>query len=263
MYKNYFINCIQKLLSRIGYVVIRKKSLDILNVASRNSGFYNLLLATPAEYQLLLLDIFPKSKSQFLQDLFVLSQLRFKLGGYFIEFGATDGQNLSNTYILEKNYAWTGILAEPSKQFHENLRLNRPNSRIDERCVYSETGKTVLFSEVESTGLSQMMIYQGGDKLAYLRSQRNVYQVDTISLNDMLDFHQAPHVIDYLSIDVEGGEFDILSTIDYKKYKFLVISVEHNYSRMRQKIFNLLTSNGYKQVHKEISQVDDWYIYAN
>jgi len=263
MYKNYLINIIQKLLSQIGYVIIRKKSLDSLNAASRNSGLYDLLLATPQEFQPLLLNIFPKSKSQFLQDLFVLSQLRFKLEGYYIEFGATDGLNLSNTYILEKNYAWTGILAEPSKQFHENLRLNRPKSRIDERCVYSETGKTVLFSEVKSTGLSQMSIYQGGDKLARLRNQRNSYQVDTISLNDMLDFHRAPHVIDYLSIDVEGGEYDILAAIDHNKYKFLVITVEHNYSEMRQKIFNLLTSNGYKRVHKEISQVDDWYIYGD
>ena len=67
-----------------------------------------------------------------------------------------------------------------------------------------------------------MSIYQGGDKLARLRNQRNSYQVDTISLNDMLDFHRAPHVIDYLSIDVEGGEYDILAAIDHNKYKFLV-----------------------------------------
>ena len=154
-------------------------------------------------------------------------------------------------------------MAEPSKQFHKDLRLNRPKSIIDERCVYSESGKTVLFSEVESTGLSQMAIYKGRDKLSRLRNEKNVYEVGTISLEQMLDFHKAPKVIDYLSIDVEGGEFDILNAFDFRKYKFQVISVEHNYSELRKKILTLLSANGYQRVHAEISQVDDWYIYGH
>src|ERR1017187_1984592 len=51
------------------------------------------------------------SKSQLRQDLMVLSELDFKRGGYFVEFGATNGVTLSNTYLLEKEYGWTGILA--------------------------------------------------------------------------------------------------------------------------------------------------------
>lgn len=247
----------------MGYVVIRKKSLDHLNIASRKSGFYDLLLDTPAELQSLLLDLYPQSKSQFLQDIFVLIQLKFKSNGYYVEFGATDGINLSNTYMLEKNFGWRGILAEPAKQFHKDLSINRPESIIDERCVYSESNKSVLFSEVESTGLSQIVIYKRDDKLSRLRNKQNVYEVDTISLEHMLDFHKAPKVIDYLSIDVEGGEFDILNAFDFSKYKFKVISVEHNYSELRQKILTLLTSNGYQRVHSEISQVDDWYIYEH
>lgn len=261
MYINYLINFIQKLISSMGYVVIRKKSLDRLNVASRKSGLYDLLLDTPSELQPLLLDVYPQSKSQFLQDIFALTQLKFKPNGYYVEFGATDGINLSNTYLLEKSFGWTGILAEPAKQFHTDLILNRPKSVIDKRCVYYESGKTVLFSEVENTGLSQIVIYKGGDKLSKLRNQKNLYEVGTISLEHMLDFHKAPKVIDYLSIDVEGGEFDILNAFDFSKYKFQVISVEHNYSELRHKILTLLTSNGYKRVHIEISQVDDWYIY--
>lgn len=262
MYKNYLINFIQKLLSNIGYVIIRKNSLDGLNAASRKAGLYDLLLAIPPTLQPLLLDAFPKSNSQFLQDIFVLSQLQFKTKGYYVEFGATDGVYLSNTYILEKNYDWTGILAEPSKQFHKDLRLNRPKSKIDERCVYSESGKTMEFSEVAGTGLSQMTLYKGGDKLARLRNKEELFNVSTISLEQMLDFHRAPAVIDYLSVDVEGGEYDILNTFDFKKYKFLVISVEHNYSESRQKIFSLLSANGYDRVYTNISQVDDWYVYG-
>jgi hypothetical protein len=65
------------------------------------------------------------SKSQYKQDLFVLTQLGFKRNGFFVEFGATDGVELSNTYILEKQFDWSGILAEPAKCWHEALERNR------------------------------------------------------------------------------------------------------------------------------------------
>ena len=67
----------------------------------------------------------PISRSQLRQDLFVLSQLNFKKKGFFVEFGAADGFTLSNTYILEKNFKWKGIVSEPAKIFYKKLTLNR------------------------------------------------------------------------------------------------------------------------------------------
>ena len=54
-----------------------------------------------------------ESKSQIFQDLFVLYCLQNKSEGFFVDFGATNGVSLSNTYLLEKDYGWNGILAEP------------------------------------------------------------------------------------------------------------------------------------------------------
>ena len=44
------------------------------------------------------------------------------------------------------------------------------------------------------------------------------YKVETISLNDMLELHNAPLIIDYLSIDTEGSEYEILSCLDFELY---------------------------------------------
>src|SRR5262245_11288155 len=51
-----------------------------------------------------LIELLPKSRAQYWQDLFVLSQLNFKRNGYFVEFGATNGVSLSNSYLLERQY---------------------------------------------------------------------------------------------------------------------------------------------------------------
>ena len=65
------------------------------------------------------------SKSQIRQDLFVLNELDFKKNGFFIEFGAANGLNNSNTFILENKFGWDGLLAEPAKIYHDNLANNR------------------------------------------------------------------------------------------------------------------------------------------
>ena len=84
--------------------------------------------------------------------------------------------------------------------------------------------------------------------------------VETISLVDLLKKYNAPKHIDYLSIDTEGSEFDILENFDFNTYSFSVITCEHNYTPMRDKIYDLLTSKGYERKLTEVSRWDDWYI---
>ncbi len=93
--------------------------------------------------------------------------------------------------------------------------------------------------------------------------KRNAYaalgdliDVTTTSLIDLLDQQEAPSVIDYLSIDTEGSELEILLGIDWSRYQFRCITVEHNFTAQRQGIQALLESQGYK--HRE-AQWDDYY----
>jgi hypothetical protein len=84
--------------------------------------------------------------------------------------------------------------------------------------------------------------------------------VTTVTLTDMLARNDAPAVIDYLSIDTEGSEYDILAAHDFDRFKFSVITCEHNFTPNREKIFKLLTSKGYRRVMERQSQFDDWYV---
>ncbi len=201
----------------------------------------------------------PKSKSQLRQDLFVLSQLDFKINGYFVDFCATNGIDLSNTYLLEKEFHWTGILAEPAKCWHEALRKNR-SADIETSCVWKDSGSTLLFNEVDGAEFSTIKDFSGSDLHANRRKHGREYEIRTISLIDLLEKYKAPQVIDYLSIDTEGSEFMILENFDFGKYQFRVITCEHNYTPMRDKIFELLTEHGYTRVSQKISGFDDWYV---
>jgi FkbM family methyltransferase len=200
-----------------------------------------------------------KSRSQLGQDLFVLSVLKFKKNGFFVEFGATNGNDLSNTYLLEKEFGWTGILAEPAKCWQNDLKKNR-SAHIETNCVWRDSHTVLTFNEVEAPELSTISSFSDADLHKETRKRGKAYEVATISLNDLLLKYNSPKEIDYLSIDTEGSEFEILNNFDFSKYSFQVITCEHNYTPMREKIYTLLCRNGYTRVHQELSDFDDWYI---
>ena len=230
--------------------------------ANSNVGMdIGLLLELPEHHSVNLLESLRQSKSQLGQDLFTLSVCNFKRGGFFVEFGATNGIDLSNTYLLEKKYGWSGILAEPAKRWHNDLRQNRC-CNIETDCVWRDSGATLNFNEVDSGELSTIDSFKPRDVHREARKSGNRFSVRTISLTDLLDKYGSPREIDYLSIDTEGSEYDILSTFDWGKYRFKVITVEHNYTRQREKIFSLLSGNGYVRKMEKLSRFDDWYVGA-
>lgn len=201
------------------------------------------------------------SKSQLLQDLFVLHCVDFKPSGFFVEFGATDGIRLSNTHNLEMKFGWTGVLAEPARCWTAALHANR-NCAIDSRCVWTVTGENLLFSETTDAELSGVGTFADrNDGHATKRSASERYDVETITLADLLLAHNAPRQIDYLSIDTEGSEYSILSHFDFDAFDIKVITVEHNYVQSdRDQIYRLLTSKGYVRTFEKFSLWDDWYV---
>jgi FkbM family methyltransferase len=202
------------------------------------------------------------SQAQFFQDIVALHYSGFKRNGYFVEIGAGDGKLQSNTYFLEKNYNWSGILAEPNKSQYNKILSNR-NCHFSNKIVFSQSNLELIFNETSQPYLSTIDEFSKSDGHASQRLKSNSlqkYNVKTISLMDLLEFYQSPKTIDYLSLDTEGSEYHILSTFNFDIYRIRLITVEHNFTENRSKIFNLLINNNYRRIHENISNVDDWYI---
>ena len=258
------------IIEKLGYIVTTRKEHNRLLFDSLLSNSYHSLIdyysanITAPEDFIDALEFLKFKKnhaqlslSQMGQDLMVLYRLNKKRNGYFVEFGATDGKEKSNTYMLEADFGWDGILCEPARKWHRQLAKNR-HCKIDHRCVWSISNEHLIFCETPNREYST--IHSFLDANAHQKTAVRSYSIETISLNDLLKYHQAPNHIDYLSIDTEGSELEILSTLDFNNYSFGVITVEHNFTPNRAQISRLLTSNGYKNIYPYLSKYDDWYI---
>jgi FkbM family methyltransferase len=200
------------------------------------------------------------SKSQLFQDVLVGFLLKGKRNGFFVEFGATNGISLSNTYLLESRLQWKGILAEPARRWHESLKQNR-TAAIDNRCVWNKSGESLTFFEADYAELSTISDFRNRDFNKAGREIGITYDVNTVSLNDLLLSHGAPPDIDYMSVDTEGSEFPILNSFDFEKYHVKIVTVEHNYCDPdRKQIFDLLTSKHFVRIFRPFSDFDDWYV---
>ena len=171
-------------------------------------------------------------KSDLFQDIYVILKSKFKKNGYFVEFGACDGILASNTYLLEKVFKWKGILCEPGKIWHQDLQTNR-KCNIDYSCVYKVSNKEINFRQAAIPGLSSIDKFSSMDEHSLSRKNAaKIYKVKTISLNDLLKKYKAPKKIDYISIDTEGSEYEILKNFDFNKYHVKIITCEQHKRRI-------------------------------
>ena len=195
--------------------------------------------------------------SQLGQDLWVLEQTGHKRGGFFVEFGATDGVLLSNTLLLERGFGWRGICAEPNPRFFAQLKANRSCITAPD-CILGRSGQSVEFILAdEFVGVVDFAdTDEHADKREAFRSCGEVITLRSISLEDFLRKYDAPRTIDYLSIDTEGSEYDILRDFPFADWDIRLLSIEHNFMPVRADIRALMQGHGY---HCTEMRWDDWY----
>ena len=201
------------------------------------------------------------SYSQLAQDLWVLAALQHKRDGYFIEVGAYDGVNLSNTLLLE-HAGWTGILVEPNPDAFSLLKAQRRAIAV-QNCVWNTDGEIVTMEKVlTKPELSRITAVdtKSDHDIFGARAHHEIVKVETITPTTLLEQNGVPKIIDYLSVDIEGGEIEVLRAFPFDTYSVRLASIEHNYTKQREEIHDLMTQLGFVRVLTEFSKFDDWYV---
>ena len=208
-----------------------------------------------------------KIRSQLYQDIFASFVVNDKFNKSYLEFGATNGIDLSNTYILENEFSWSGSLAEPDQNWIDDLRKNRPNSNIISKCIWSTSGKKLNFFSSNTHVLSSLDDFKysdinsmPGNTAARVKEGKN-YQVETISLNDVIFNYFDGKTPSYISIDTEGSEFEILNSFDFTKYQPIIFTIEHNFTDLQKKIDDLMKKNNYSRIFRDLTLFDAWYVH--
>lgn len=166
-----------------------------------------------------------KHGAQLGQDHWVLEFFNYKTKGYFVEIGAYDGIEYSNTYLMESSYDWNGICVEANPLTYNYLISNR-KCHISNACIYKESGKTVPFFNTPLLG--GIEDYLNKERISKHNLEGDLINLKTLSLNDLLEKFKAPEYIDYISIDTEGSELEIIKNFNFKKYTVNLWTIEHN-----------------------------------
>lgn len=208
-----------------------------------------------------------ESHSQLGQDLFVLRVLGFLHGGYFLDSGASNGIDASNTYLLEQRFGWRGICVEPNPAFFSTL-VQRRKAHCVNCCLY-DRDDVVAFVEAGTLG---GVLADYHPRLLAHASRACALPIGPDGLpptvgrpartiESLLDAFGAPRVIDYWSLDTEGSELRLLRSFPFDTRRVRVITVEHNRYPVRAEIRRFLTAHGFVLAHD--FGIDDAYVEAS
>ena len=206
-----------------------------------------------------------KYYSQIGQDKFIDELFNQKREGIFIDIGAFDGLEDSNSLFFEETRNWTGISVEPSPQ--EFLKLNSFRKSININACISDYDGTTDFVYIEGYARTLSGIPNNYDPRHIVRIQNDVringgkfYQIksEVYKLQTMIDKYLIKD-IDFCSIDTEGSELKVLKSIDFLKTNIKVFAIENNFQTSEIKDF--LEQNNYI-LHAKIKW-DDIFVSKN
>lgn len=179
--------------------------------------------------------------SQAGQDKWVYETIGSK--GMFVDVGAYDGIQTSNTYLLER-LGWKGICIEANPEVFDQLNTKR-NSICLPYAVTDYDGHCTF-------GIDRI----GGHR-----------QVECYKLNTILANCLSPAIIDYMSLDIEGHELQVLNAFDFDRWQVKLMTVEHNLycdgPEKKEALHSLLTSKGFTRTHEDVKCLDPNPLYFN
>jgi FkbM family methyltransferase len=175
--------------------------------------------------------------------------------GYFVEVGANDPERDSQTWRLEQR-GWTGVLIEPLPELAARLRERRRSLVYEIACSSPHnSGKTM---RLRMAGLQMAGTHSSLDPDFFVPGTSNSGEIEVkaMTLDEILFEAQAPHPIDFLSIDVEGHETEVLAGVTLSHWRPRLILIEDHAKNLR--IHRALTSRGYRWVRR--TGLNGWYV---
>jgi FkbM family methyltransferase len=173
-----------------------------------------------------------------------------ELTGYFVEVGANDPQFESQTWHLEQR-GWTGTLVEPQPDLAERLRRERRARVFAVACSSPENaGRTLPFHVAGA--LSSL----NRDRMAPGAKPRGTIDVPIMTLDQILEQAEAPSPIDFLSIDVEGHELEVLRGLTLTRWRPRLILLEDHVGHLQK--LHFMQGVGYRLVRH--SHYNGWYV---
>lgn len=199
---------------------------------------------------------------QYHQDRFVADLLWHKRDGFFVDIGANDGVSFSNTLYFEKTLGWSGIAFEPHPMVFKKLSAARSCATIN--AGVGPENATLKFSCVDAGAAMLSGFTSTFDRSHRRRVQRELrkfgaelYEIDvpTVRLADVLQQHNR-NEIDYLSLDTEGGELQILNSIDFENILVGCLSIENN--TLGLEVYNFMSDHDFQLA--AIAGCDEIYV---
>jgi len=195
---------------------------------------------------------------QHLEDVFIKTQFPTLSNGVCIEVGAADGCSMSNTKHFEE-IGWRSLCIEPNKLMFEACKKNRSECY---QCCISDSDSddkefTIFHLHDNMTAISSLEPDQRLiDSHSHLITNVTKCMVKVRSLNSLLEELNFPKNIDFISIDTENTELDVLKGIDLSKYNVTMLVIENNYDEPFCNDY--LQQYGYTKIHR--IAVNDFYV---
>jgi FkbM family methyltransferase len=152
--------------------------------------------------------------------------------GFFIEIGAFDGLEGSNCFHFEKFLDWKGIAIEASPTQFDKLKKNR-------KCKLINKAISTVVEEVEFIDIVEGFTQMSGiNNIKYnsnfnrtKKNKKTKFNKEILKTSTFDEIVSENFTIDYLSIDIEGSEFELIKTVNFEKYDIKVISVENSFPK--------------------------------
>lgn len=170
--------------------------------------------------------------------------------GFFVEIGANRPQQESQTWHLER-LGWTGVLVEPQPHLAEELRRTRSAKVFAVACSSPQNAGRCMPLHVAGA-LSAL----DRDRMAPGTRPERVIEVPVRTLDEVLIEARAPAEFDFLSVDVEGHELEVLSGFDLARWRPHLILLEDHVGNLKKHRF--LKSAGYRLIRR--FENNGWYV---